>query len=51
MIRNSKKIFFVDVVLNHTAPSSKWLDLEECVYNEKTVPQLKSALELDLSLE
>lgn len=38
-------------MLNHTSPDSEWLDEEECVYNERTVPQLTSALELDLALE
>ncbi|CAK93624.1 unnamed protein product (macronuclear) [Paramecium tetraurelia] len=50
-IQSSKKIFFIDVVLNHTAKESQWLDDEECVYNERTVPQLTSALELDFALE
>lgn len=33
-ITTSKKIFFIDIVLNHTAIESDWLDEEECVYNE-----------------
>ncbi|CAD8189886.1 unnamed protein product [Paramecium octaurelia] len=49
-IESSKKIFFIDVVLNHVAKESEWLNDEECVYNERTVPQLRSALELDLAL-
>lgn len=44
-------MWFVDIVLNHTSPDSDWLNDEECVFNERTVPQLTSALELDLALE
>ncbi|CAD8103028.1 unnamed protein product [Paramecium sonneborni] len=50
-IQSSNKIFFVDVVLNHASKESEWLNEEECVYNERTVPQLTSALELDLALK
>ncbi|CAD8195435.1 unnamed protein product [Paramecium pentaurelia] len=50
-IESSKKIFFIDIVLNHASKESEWLNDEECVYNERTVPQLRSALELDYALQ
>ena len=45
-----QKLVFIDIVLNHTAIESEWLNDEECVYNENTVPHLRSALDLDLEL-
>jgi len=44
-------ISFVDIVLNHTAIDSEWLnDCPGAVYNEKTVPILASAILLDIKL-
>jgi len=45
-------ISFVDILFNHTSFDSEWLnDCPDALFNEKTVPQLRSAILLDIKLQ